>query len=307
MARSSREVVKGNVFLSWSGERGLYAAKFFHAWLPNVLPQAKPWLSDIDIEKGTVGLDEIKKALVGKKVGVFFLTPENRGSVWMPYEAGALANEVGDKSRVCTYLLGGLKIQHVQGPFGMFQHTRPDCEDTRKLVHTVNKAIEEGSLPDPIVDAIFEKMWPGLASHLEQMPKAEELPKPLPTADEMIAEILELSRAAANRGKQNEWMDQLNADAKDVLPPLIQLLKDVNLNQVLRAPAPPVPPRAPLTTFCIKLAGDDEIKKVEGTAAVETAMGQMGVVIGSEIVAKFESVESWWKESAPGKVTSPQD
>ena len=71
-----------------SGERSLYVAKFFYNWLPKVLQRAKPWLSDIDIEKGTVGLDEIKKALAGMKVGIFLLTPENRESLWVPYEAG---------------------------------------------------------------------------------------------------------------------------------------------------------------------------------------------------------------------------
>lgn len=275
-------------------------AKFFRAWLPKVLPHAKPWLSDIDIEKGTVGLDEIKKALVGKKVGVFFLTPENRGSVWMAYEAGALANEVGDKSRVCTYLLGDLRIQHVQGPFGMFQHTRPDSEDTRKLVHTINKAIEEGSLPDPIVDAIFEKMWPELASHLEQMPMAEQLPKPLPNTDEMIAEILELSRAAANRGKQAEWLDQLTADNKDFFPAFFQLLRGLNVDQLISqaVPASPPPPREPTSVFCIKLAGDENLKRIEGTVAAMASTGQVAIFVGNEVVAKFESVENWWKEKA---------
>ena len=138
------------------------------------------------------------------------------------------------------------------------------------------------------------------------MPQAEGIPKPLPSNEEMIAEILELNRAAANRGKQNEWMDQLNAEAKDVLPALFQMLKGVNLNQLLPAQTPSSPPREPLTTFCIKLTGDDEIKKVEGTAAVETATGQMGVVVGNQIVAKFESVEGWWRESAPSKVISPE-
>src|SRR5579864_2672084 len=105
MAKSSRETVKGNVFLSWSGERSLYVARSFREWLPRVLQRAKPWLSDIDIEKGAVGLDEIKKALVGMTVGIFFLTPENLDSLWISYEAGGLANELKDKSRICTYLL----------------------------------------------------------------------------------------------------------------------------------------------------------------------------------------------------------
>ncbi len=247
-------------------------------------------------------MDEIQKALSGMQVGIFFLTPENRESVWMPYEAGSLVNEVNDKSRICTYLLGGLQIQHVRGPFGMFQHTRPDCEETRKLVHTINKVLDGEVLSDAIVDSVFDKWWPELSSYLDKMPQNAEDSKPLPKPDEMIAEILELSRVAANRGKQNEWMDQLNAEAKDILPPLFQMLKGVNLNQFIAAPAPPPPPpREPKSTFCIKLAGDPEIKRVEGTVAAVTAKGEVAVVVGNEVVARFESVEGWWKESiGPG-------
>lgn len=244
-------------------------------------------------------MDEIQKALSGMQVGIFFLTPENRESVWMPYEAGSLANEVNDKTRICTYLLGGLQIQHVRGPFGMFQHTRPDCEETRKLVHTINRVLDGEVLSDAIVDSVFDKWWPELSSHLDKMPQAEGDSKPLPKPEEMIAEILELSRAAANRGKQNEWMDKFNEDAKDVLPPLFQVLKGVNLNQLIAPPAPPPPPppREPKSTFCIKLAGDPEIKRAEGTAGVVMAKGEVIIVAGTEVVARFESVEGWWKES----------
>ena len=299
MAKSSRETTKGNVFLSWSGERSLYVARFFHDWLQKVLQRAKPWLSDIDIEKGTVGLDEIKKALAGMRIGIFFLTPENHDSLWIPYEAGALANELDDKSRICTYLLAGLGIQHIKGPLGMFQGTKWDKEETRKLIHTINRAIGEEIVPDANVDAIFEKMWPELESHFEHMSKAEEIAKPLPSRDEMIAEILEFSRAAANSRKQAEWLDQLAADNKDFFPMFFQMLKGINVTQLLAAPpppAPPPPPREPKATFCIKLFGDPDIKRVEGTVAAVTAKGEVAVVVGNEVVARFESVEGWWKE-----------
>jgi hypothetical protein len=179
----------------------------------------------------------------------------------------------------------------------MFQHTQPECEDTRKLVHTINKAIGEGTLPDAIVDAIFEKMWPELASHLEKMPKAEEMPKPLPTPDDMIAEILELSRAAANSRKEAEWLDPFAADFKNIMPTLVQGLKGLTPSQLLPAPPPQPLPREPKATFCIKLAGNPEIKRVQGTVAALIATGEVAIFVGNEVVAKFESVEAWWKET----------
>jgi hypothetical protein len=216
----------------------------------------------------------------------------------MSYEAGSLANEVDDKSRICTYFLGGLDIPHVKGPLGIFQRTKSEKDDTRKLVHAINRALGDDIVPDSSVDAIFEKMWPDLETHLLSMPKAEEMPK-LPTIDETLSELLELARASANRGKQSEWLDQLAAEHKDVLPLIFRLFKGVNLDQLLSPPAPEPPPppaREPLAVFCIKLKADSEIKKIQGTVAAMTAMGEIVVLIGNEVVAKFESVESWWRE-----------
>jgi hypothetical protein len=285
-----------NVFLSWSGERSLYVAKFFHDWLPKVLQRAKPWLSDADIEKGTIGLDEIKKALAGKQVGIFFLTPENRESLWVPYEAGALANALDDRTRICTYLLADLQIQHVNGPLGVFQHTKSERDDTLKLIRAINRAIGEEVVPESTLEEIFDKWWPDLEGHLKQMPKPEGIPKPLPSPDQMIAEILELSRAAANSRKEAEWLEPFAADFKNVMPILIQGLKGLTPDQLRPAPPAPAPPREPTSTFCIKLAGDSDIKRIDGTVAAMGATGQVVVLVGSEVVAKFESVEAWWRE-----------
>jgi hypothetical protein len=55
--------------------------------------------------------------------------------------------------------------------------------------------------------------------------------------------------------------------------------------------------REPTAIFCVKLIGDSDVKRVEGTVAAFTAAGQLVVLIGNEAVGKFESVESWWRES----------
>jgi hypothetical protein len=207
---------------------------------------------------------------------------------------------------ICTYFLSGLDIPHVKGPLGIFQRTKSEKDDTRKLVHTINRALGDDVVPDSSVDAIFEKMWPDFEVHLQGMPKAEEMPK-LRSTDEILSELLEFARASANRGKQSEWLDQLATENKDLLPALFGLLKSVNFDQLLSAPAPPAPPpppREPLAVFCIRLAGDPELKRIQGTVTAMTAMGQIVVLIGNEVVAKFESVESWWRET-PGS-TSPK-
>jgi hypothetical protein len=43
---------KLKIFISWSGNRSRAVAKAFHAWLPDVLPLAEPWMSAEDVENG---------------------------------------------------------------------------------------------------------------------------------------------------------------------------------------------------------------------------------------------------------------
>lgn len=108
----------------------------------------------------------------------------------------------------------------------------------------------------------------------------------------------------ADSRKQTEWLDQLAPDFKGFLPLLMQGLKGPDPNQLLPALPPARPPREPTAIFCIKLLGDPSVKRVEGTVAAFTATGQLVVLIGNEVVGKFESVESWWGESGDGLLST---
>lgn len=166
-----------NVFISWSGRRSKAAAEALRKWLPLVVQSAKPWMSDADIEKGSRGLEEIGKALEGIKVGVICLTPKNLAEPWILYEAGALSKTLDAKTRVCTYLLGGLRKRDVSPPLGLFQATEADSNDTRKFVHAVNNALER-SVPEENLDHLFRAMWPELEEKLAALPAAREAAAP---------------------------------------------------------------------------------------------------------------------------------
>jgi hypothetical protein len=110
------EQVPPNIFISWSKERAKAAAAALHAWLPNVIQSTRPWMSDKDIDKGTVWLDELKEALSSLKHGIFCLTPENVNEAWLLYEAGVISKTLDKKARVWTsgnhaiILLGALPL-----------------------------------------------------------------------------------------------------------------------------------------------------------------------------------------------------
>jgi hypothetical protein len=185
-----------NVFLSWSGDRSKGAAEALWEWLPVILQAAKPWMSESNIEKGSLGFDKIARAL-GMKVGIICLTPENLKAEWILFEAGALAKAFDDETRVCPYLLGGLRKQDVTWPLGMFQATTADKEETRKLVHTINKHLDAAPVSEAGLNSLFDKMWVELEAKLMALPKPSGVPPPKRPPDEMLAEILELTRAIA--------------------------------------------------------------------------------------------------------------
>jgi hypothetical protein len=184
-----------NIFLSWSGERSKAAAHALRDWLPDILQAARPWMSETDIEKGSVGLAEVARAL-DMKVGIICLTPENLSAEWILFEAGALSKTFDeDRTRVCTYLLGGLHSQHVKNPLGMFQSTRAEREETRKMVHSVNRHLGVDPVPEASLDRLFDKMWPDLDTRLEALPEPPGEPPPSRPLEEMVADVLEFVRA----------------------------------------------------------------------------------------------------------------
>lgn len=164
-----------------------------------VIQSAKPWMSSANIDKGSRGLSEMTKALDGIRVGISCLTPENLSAPWILYEAGSLAKTVDDQTRLCTYLLGGLKNRDIEPPLGQFQHTVPEKEDTRRLIHTINKAVgEDDPLPEKTLDAIFDQFWPLLEKQLESFPAAPEAVAKR-SLEDMVGEILEFTRSETSR------------------------------------------------------------------------------------------------------------
>lgn len=202
-----------NIFISWSGPRSERVAEALRDWLPLVLQSAKPWMSTTDIEKGSRGIDEVSTGLQGMKVGIVCLTPENLNAPWILYEAGALSKTIDDKTRLCTYLLGGLRFQDVEPPLGLFQATKPEKADTLKLVRTINRAISEDPVPEGNLDRLFERMWPDLEKKLSELPQSEVAAAPKRTVNDMVTEILEIARREANyRETIREGVDEIRRD-----------------------------------------------------------------------------------------------
>lgn len=185
------------VFISWSGERSRSIAEALRVWLPNVIQTVDPWVSLADIEKGARWSTEITAQLEACSVGLICLTPENLSAHWLLFEAGALSKTV-DKTFVCPYLLN-LQPTDIQGPLAQFQATTAEKPETRKLLHTINKASGDHALQASQVDAAFDKWWSDLDSQLQAI-SAMQLSAPPKRPDrELLEEVLETVRALARR------------------------------------------------------------------------------------------------------------
>ena len=71
------------VFISWSGERSHALAQALHDWIPLVLHNVEPWLSEADIEAGERWADAVAKELSDSNFGIICVTRENVGSPWV--------------------------------------------------------------------------------------------------------------------------------------------------------------------------------------------------------------------------------
>jgi hypothetical protein len=192
-------------------------------------------MSETDIDPGSRGLPEITERLAGTKVAISCLTPENLDSAWILFEAGALSKTLDDKTRLCTYLLGGLQPEDIKPPLGMFQATRAEKEPTRKLVHTINRALNTIPIEESVLNEIFDAMWPKFQERLTEIPAPEvNVPAKRPS-EEMIAEILEISRAEANKRRKVDLLDAF-LPLFDELIPLVPQFREALRTMKLPSP-----------------------------------------------------------------------
>jgi hypothetical protein len=192
-------------FLSWSGSVSKEVALAMHDWLPDIIQPLKPWMSDKDLSKGTRWNEEIGKKLDSLSIGLFFLTPDNLGSGWIHFEAGAISKTV-EESRVFTYLFG-LEYGQVEYPLAQFNHTRANQADTLKMLQAVNKLLPQNErVDDKRLDRLFNQCWPRLQARLEEIAgKSAEFNTTVQKRqpEDILNEILELTRGLARR--QGEW------------------------------------------------------------------------------------------------------
>ena len=150
-----------DIFISWSKEISKEIALKLNELLPLIIQSINPFMSEKDISKGVVGIEEIGKKLSETNFGIVCVTKENMNEPWLNFESGALSKNVG-KSNVCT-LLFDLKPTEIKGPLKHFQATIFTKEDFFSLIKTINSAeTNEIKIPEKNLEKIFETNWKDL-------------------------------------------------------------------------------------------------------------------------------------------------
>jgi hypothetical protein len=79
------------VFISWSGALSRALAVELREWLPMVVQQVDAWISTRDIDPGQRWALVLGQELEKSDFAIVCLTPDNRQSPWLLFEAGAVA------------------------------------------------------------------------------------------------------------------------------------------------------------------------------------------------------------------------
>lgn len=181
------------VFISWSGDQSKKIAESLRQWLPSVIQAIKPYYSPDDIAKGARWNAEISKELEASKIGLICLTPSNKNSAWIMFEAGALSKQV-ETSKVCPILFG-LDPSDVDGPLTSFQLAKYSKEEMYRVVQMMNNELLEHRIDTDILKRTFEVWWPKLEEEIVKITieSPDVLTNKRPDR-QILEEVLEISR-----------------------------------------------------------------------------------------------------------------
>jgi hypothetical protein len=193
------------VFISWSGNRSKAIASAFREWLPLVIQSIEPWMSNVDIDRGTRWDPEIATQLSQINFGLICLTPENRNSTAIHFEAGAISKTVDGASRLYTVLFE-LEPEDLHWPLSQFQHTKVNKEEVRVLLNSMRNALSdvERKLSESQLNELFDDLWPKLEAKLAAIQRGATLQTDLPEK-ELLKKIYDLVQYQ-DTNREMQWV-----------------------------------------------------------------------------------------------------
>jgi hypothetical protein len=159
------------VFISWSGDLSHQVAALLYQKLPIFIQAIDPWISSHDIGNGTLWRAELADQLGSHSVGIFCITRDNVGSVWVNFEAGALSRS-SEAAAVIPFFFE-MRPTDVAGPLRDFNGTiyqkgsAKNKEAFFKLLLDLNRFAAMPMVSEHVLTTTFDRMWLDLESSLD--------------------------------------------------------------------------------------------------------------------------------------------
>jgi hypothetical protein len=176
------------IFISWAGPRSNEFAKTLCAYLPQMIQNSQPWMSD-RIGKGKTWLTELWNQINSAQFGILCITSENINSPWILFEAGALKQRVD----VCPILLN-IKKKDIPPPLSTLQLIEIQQQELFQLITDINRIQKEKAVSEEILRKTFDKFWPELEDKLHEIEEKDISPETPRTDSELLEEILDIVR-----------------------------------------------------------------------------------------------------------------
>lgn len=156
------------LFISWSKSHSLKYAKALYEWIPNVLQEVTPFVSDITVGSGERSLEIIKEGLEDAGYGLVIVTEDNLLEPWLYFEAGALSMRIDSKRKVVPILFDGLTFADIKGPITQFQGREASKDNFLKLMKDMNQELIN-PIDERRLEQTFDKFWPDLDEAFERI------------------------------------------------------------------------------------------------------------------------------------------
>jgi hypothetical protein len=209
------------IFICWSGTRSKQVAAAMRNFLEALnlelgLPPEtsfRPFFSE-DIGKGLMWMTHLGDQLATADAAILCVTPENAGSPWMHFEAGAVANhfsraggggESGKdalQARIFAYLFG-MEPRELTGPLAAYQSTVATMEDTQTLTRQLLGGRGTDQFPKAFADC-----WTTVAEALHAA-RSQPISEVVPGFEEKF-QGLTFAEPLAMCHRQ-AWMDRISS------------------------------------------------------------------------------------------------
>ncbi len=181
------------LFISWSLDLSRAVAGALKEWLSIVFTEVDVFMSEEDIEVGTVPMDRIRNELDASSCGIIVLTHANQHRPWVNFEAGNLFRNFDAKSNRLILLVDFQARADIEGPLARFmQAALLNEHDAMEMVKSLCHAFD---LESSRKLSIAQRFWVDFSDAVELAKAGSHSPTKERTAEEKIDEMLEIVRS----------------------------------------------------------------------------------------------------------------